>query len=203
MNHQKFIEGIGQTGFPLENQTVEKLLAARWSIISNKYYLDTDNPQPREIDILAYKVADVQGVEVVTTLIVSCKKSERNVWAFLTRKADLKNPNVDFNPLHIKTDYKPISFQLKLPDGRESYIAKALEHGVRDALAVPDYQVFALQQMLKGTAKDEKSEGKPNNDSDMFGSILSLMKPQFHEESLTNDRKRPKPRVYQFNLTSL
>jgi hypothetical protein len=124
-------------------------LAARWSIISNKYYLDTDNPQPREIDILAYKVADVQGVEVVTTLIVSCKKSERNVWAFLTRKADLKNPNVDFNPLHIKTDYKPISFQLNLPDGRESYIAKALEHGVRDALAVPDYQVFALQQMLK------------------------------------------------------
>jgi hypothetical protein len=203
MNHQKFIEGIKQTGYPLENQTVEKLVAARWSIISNKYYLDSDNPQPREIDILAYKVAEVQGVEVVTALIISCKKSERNVWAFLTRKADLKNPNIDFNPLHIRTDYKPVSIQLNRPEWRESYIAKALEDGVKEALAVPEYQVFALQQMLKGTAKDEKSEGKPNNDSDMFASILSLMKAQFHEESLTHERKRPKPRVYQFNLVSL
>lgn len=140
MDHKKFIDGIQQTGFPLENQTVEKLLAARWLIISNKYYLDSDNPQPREIDILAYKVADVQGVEVVTALIISCKKSDRNVWTFLTRKADLKNPNIDFNPLHVKTDFQPISYQLNQPGWRENYIAKAVEEGVTEALCVPDYQ---------------------------------------------------------------
>jgi hypothetical protein len=203
MNHAKFVDGIRQTGFPLENKTVETLIDAKWSIISNKYYMDSDKSLPREIDILAYRVGDVNGIEVVTALIISCKKSEKFVWSFLTRKAALNNPNIVYNPVHFLTDYSPLAYYLDKDDWRNSYCEKVAELGVSEVLKTPDYQVFALQEMVKGVGGDAKQEGKPNSDSAMFESIISLMKAQHHEESLRKSIKRPKPRIYQFNLISL
>lgn len=203
MNHAKFVDGIRQTGFPLENKTVETLIDAKWSIISNKYYMDSDKSLPREIDILAYRVGDVNGIEVVTALIISCKKSEKFVWSFLTRKAALNNPNVVSNPVHFLTDYSPLAYYLDKDDWRNSYCEKVARLGVAEVLKTPDYQVFALQEMVKGVGGDAKQEGKPNSDSAMFESIISLMKAQHHEESLRKSIKRPKPRIYQFNLISL
>jgi hypothetical protein len=84
-----FEEQILKTGFPLEDRIAEILKAAKWSVISNRYYVDDTEKAVREIDLVAYQITNVQHVDVYTTLIISCKKSESNAWALLARGINL------------------------------------------------------------------------------------------------------------------
>ncbi len=64
-----------------------------------------------------------------------------------------------------------------------------------DALALPQVEVFAFQEM-------DKTSGKPQNDKPIFAAVTSLMKAQAYELGALSSRKKT-PSVYQFNLLSV
>lgn len=52
----------------------------------------------REIDIIAYKADAINDIAYYTTLIISCKKSAEELWAFLTKDINREDPNIKLYP---------------------------------------------------------------------------------------------------------
>lgn len=185
---------IGKTGFPLEYRIGALLEENGWNVISGKYYLDDREELPREIDILAYKVSEVGGVSVYTSLIISCKKSELNAWALLSKKANVKNPNTDWWPMQIWTNQKPINYGTSDAESKRIYQEKCVSGGV-SVLRQPEHEIFAFQEM-------NLASGKPDNDKKIYQSVQSLIQAQAYELSTLPERRKS-PSVYQFNLLSV
>ncbi|MGJ0515141.1 MAG: hypothetical protein ACR65O_05240 [Methylomicrobium sp.] len=195
MTHHQFATNIEKTGFVLENRIAQQLKAGRWTVISNKYYVDDAEETVREIDLVAYQATRVQHFDVYTTLIISCKKSESNLWALLSRDIDLKDPNSDWYPLHVWSNDKALLYQHGMVGYSRRYHNEVCRLGVSDALKIPDVEVFAFQEM-------NKTSGAPQNDKNIFSAITSLMKAQSYETGALPQRKKS-PAVYQFNLLSI
>jgi hypothetical protein len=188
----KYEENIKKTGFPLEFCVSETLRKGKWSVINNKYYIDDQSSQVREIDIVAYKAKKIQDFYVFTTLIISCKKNEENLWALLSKNIDKKDPNTDWKPVHIRTEKPALKFMLSKDDWKNNYYNYVTERGVEKAICLPEFNIFAFQQM-------NIKNGNPQNDKPIFDSVTSLMKAQAYELS-----KREKHNcVYQYNLISI
>ncbi|MBB3001457.1 hypothetical protein FHX57_003814 [Paraburkholderia tropica] len=202
MNFEPFIEGIKATGFPFENFVAEKLRGHNWQIISNQYYVDDDENKPREIDILAYKASSFSNFDIRTVAIISCKKSESFHWAFLTRPANLKDPNSNWEPFHCYSDYKPLSHIFSRNSWESDYHKAAREKGVKDIFAIPENEVFALQEMANGDGGKQKIGGS-KGDGNIYASVLSTIKALLYEKSVRGLKKRDKPIIYQFNLVCL
>jgi len=192
---EKYATEIRKTGFVLESNVSEALRRAGWTVISNKYYEDDFEGGVREIDILAYKVAKVQQVNVYTTILISCKKSEPDIWALLARPIDLKNPNSDWWPLHAWSNDTSIAFRLEKAKIGRKYHEEIIALGVGEALQIPEHEVFAFQEM-------NRVSGAPHNDKNVFMAVTSLIKAQAYELSAMSGRKKD-PSVYQFNLISI
>lgn len=97
---------IDESGFPFENFASTKLRDHGWTIIPNRFYLDDIKGIEREIDILAYKyyLDKKEKICYYTGLIISCKKSIKNKWCFLTRDSNNNDINVNYFPFHFLTD---------------------------------------------------------------------------------------------------
>ena len=85
-------------GLSLEYEISTILKNHGWSTINNRYYVDDRSNVVREIDIVAYKSKSFGETLFYTALLISCKKSEHNNWAFLTKDYDFKDPNIKFYP---------------------------------------------------------------------------------------------------------
>jgi len=192
MDLSKLENQIAKTGFVLENEIAQDMKATGWTVISNRFYVDDDDATVREVDLIAYRVRKVQQFNVYTSLIISCKKSEANAWALLSRDIDLKDPNADWWPLQAWTNDKAIKYQLARPGSGKKYHDDLRDLGVVEALQLPTVDVFAFQEMAHST-------GAPQNDKPIFGSITSLMKAQSYETTALPLRRKD-PAVYQFNL---
>lgn len=190
-----FVEEIRKTGFVLENRIALKLKSAGWTVISNKYYVDDAEETVREIDLIAYRCATVQNFDVYTALIISCKKSEDNAWALLSREINLKDPNSDWRPLHAWSNNKALNYKLSEKNKANKYYERAANLGVKEVLQTPSVEVFAYQEM-------NKESKKPQNDKPIFNAVTSLMKAQEYELGVLPRRKKY-PCVYQFNLISV
>lgn len=195
MTYQHLSAQIAKTGFVLENRIAQLLKAAKWTVISNRYYVDDTEESIREIDLVAYQTTKVQHFDVYTTLIISCKKSEANLWALLAREINLKDPNSDWQPLHAWTNDKAVAHQLAGHDAAKRYHEDAIRLGVSSALQTPAVEVFAFQEM-------NKTSGAPQNDKSIFAAVTSLMKAQAYELGALPQRKKT-PAIYQFNLLSI
>lgn len=195
MNLDKFSRGISKTGFVLENRIANELKKHGWTVISNKYYEDDFEDKVREIDLIAYKAGSVQGFDVYTCLIISCKKSETNTWALLCRDLNLKDPNLDIRPFHSWSNLASIKFQLSRSNNAHEYYAHIAKLRAGNALADPKYEIFAFQEM-------DSKDGSPKNDKAIFDSITTLIKAQAYEMAVLPERKKA-PCVYQFNLISV
>jgi hypothetical protein len=195
MERDKFAKEILKTGFVLENRIAIELKRSGWTVISNKYYEDDLEGNVREIDLLAYKVSKMQHFDVYTTLLISCKKSESNVWALLARDINLKDPNSDWWPLHTWSNDKALLYELSQPGRARAYHNDVAALGVTEALSIPSVDVFAFQEM-------NRSSGAPQNDKNIFNALTSLMKAQSYELSALPRRKKLVS-VYQFNLLSI
>ena len=77
----------------------------------------------------------------------------------------------------------------------KTYHNDVIKLGVKEALSVPEYEVFAFQEM-------NRVSGAPHNDKNIFGAVTSLMKAQAYELGALAQRKK-EPSVYQFNLMSI
>ena len=130
MDLRKFEVEIRKTGFHLEQQVASLLRAAGWTVISNRYYVDDQEDAVREMDLVAYRVKNTPEFRVFTTLIISCKKSEKNVWALLARNRDREDPNADWWPVHVWSNDRAATFVSGQPAWREQYHLRARKLGV-------------------------------------------------------------------------
>jgi hypothetical protein len=196
MDIEKIQENICKSGFKLEYEIANILRDDGWSLITNKYYLDDHEESVREIDILAYKHRIVSKISVYTAVIISCKKSETNNWAFLARNIEKNDPNADWQPFKGYSNNTSTSYYLDKDDWNKNYYARMIETcpGIFEK---PEVDIFAFQEMSK-----EKSTCQ--NDKNIFNAITSLMKAQAYElNSLRANRVKDKPVFYQFNLISI
>jgi len=195
MELSNFEKQVCKTGFELEYRVARILKEEGWSLISNRCYLDDQEETVREIDLLAYKVRSVKDFYVCTALIISCKKSESNVWALLCREVDAKDPNSDWQPFKGWCNQKGVSYYMDGSEWSKKYYEKMVK-SCPSIFQVPNVDVFAFQEM-------NRVSGACQNDKNIFASITSLMKAQSYEISTLADRKKDKPYVYQFNLLSV
>jgi len=191
----KYIDGIKTTGFILENEIIQILKKENWIIINSKYYEDDIADAPREMDILGYKVVKEKDILFYTVLLISCKKSENNLWGLISRPGKTSDPNHNYWPNTIWSNYKPILYQKGQINFNENYYKFHEDQKTHNLMKLPDLEVFAFQEL-------NKTSGKPQNDRAIFSSIQSLMKAQSYEMGLLGDRKKEKC-VYQFNLISI
>jgi len=189
---QIYADNIKSTGFILENKVSDFLNESGWGVINNKYYIDDVQNVAREIDIIAYKASKVEDILVYTTLIISCKKNEENVWALLVKNIKENDPNIDYEPLKNWSNHPLINYQLNVNNKDR----KSLPEGeIYNELFNVSKNVFAFQEM-------NRKSGKANNDKNIFNSISSLMKAQSYELSSLSQRKKERC-VYFFHLVSL
>jgi len=206
-DNDAYISAIKKTGFILENKIAEILKNNSWSVISNKYYEDDHSNSVREVDLVAYKVQEIFNCSLYTVLIISCKKSEENIWALLARNLNASDPNSNWWPLHAWSNKPSIHYQISKSDIGKSYHSSINKIGVGDALKMPDYEVFAFQELSKAISQKSKNNNEqvisaPRNDTAIFNSITSLMKAQAYEIGSLPNRKKSHA-IYQFNLVTV
>ena len=194
MELEKYVKQIEKTGFVLEAKIAEMLRRHRWTVIHGRYYIDDVQDSVREIDLLAYKAKEIAGILYYTTLIVSCKKNEQNIWALLTKDRDNDDPNMNWDPLQVWSNNKVLSFMLSR-DWKQDYLEKLEEIGIYSELMNAEVNLFAFQEM-------NRSKGTPKNDKAIFSATTSLLKAQNYEIKALPERKQT-PALYQFNLVSV
>ncbi len=189
---QIYADNIKSTGFILESKVSDFLTQNGWGVINNKYYIDDVQNIAREIDVIAYKVTKTEDILVYTTLIVSCKKNEENIWALLVKDMKGNDPNIDYEPLKNWSNHPVIKYQLDVDNKDKKGLPKGILY---DKIFHVSKNVFAFQEM-------NRKSGKANNDKNIFNSITSLMKAQSYELRSLSSRKKERS-VYFFHLISL
>ncbi len=204
---QEIISAIQRSGFPLEHQVGNILREHGWQTISNRYYIDDIKGTEREIDIVAYKLFldKTEQIEYITTLIISCKKNEKNKWCFLTRNTDPTDANFNWSPLHYCTTDERLDYMTKRHKGVLIRQYKS-EKDVRDLYDFSE-NVFAYQKIRDAKDKSEKEKGMfvLNGNTDIYESIITTIKALNFEKSSRIKRyeKYRYKRYYTFHLLSV
>ncbi|WP_329857624.1 hypothetical protein [Stenotrophomonas muris] len=187
----KIVEALAKTGFVLEHEVVTALQRGGWLTINGSYYIDDVSEQARELDIIAYKIARHDDIDVLTCGLISCKKDASYTAAFLSRKRPRRDPNADWEPLHQVSRVEPMRAHLSSSDWKKRYFSSAKRRVKR--ILVADRDIFAFQMVCK--------EGKPHNDKPYYESVTGLLKALDHEINKRQDSKAPaRKRLYQFSL---
>ncbi len=205
---EKIVSAISQSGFPLEHYIGNVLREHGWRIITNRYYIDDLKNIEREIDILAYKTHtdEQEKVQYYTGLIISCKKSEKYTWCFLTRDSDAMDSNVDWTPLHFCTSDERLKYMTD--KHRDLLVNKYKQHSAIKHLYDFPESVFAYQQLL---IADNKKKGREVGDyyidgnEDIYNSIITSIKALDTEKRsrTENSNKKKYKRYYMFHLVSV
>ena len=194
---EKIEKGLLKTGFPLEFQVGRAFQRHGWSTINSKYYVDDVQGIGREIDVVAYKVAILQDVQVCTAILISCKRSDHDAWAFIAQDKNVKDPNTDWYPLHAWTNQKVLRYFLEETKWKPKYIDEARSHAFFKNVMYPGEDIFAFQLL-------NKDSGKSHGSSKIFDSVSSLMKAQGYEiDSRERAENLPSERIMNFNLLSV
>lgn len=198
-------EAISHTGFPLEHYICNVLKKHQWNIISNRYYIDDVKGTEREIDIIAYKVSDIiDDVQYITTLVISCKKSEENKWCFLTRDIDTADGNINWSPLHFCSTDKRFKFILETQNSQ--LVEKYMTHKALSHLYTFPNQVFAFQILQKSKKENDKKRGALciKENTDLYNSIITTIKAISSEKKSRFERyKNLSKRCYLFYALSI
>lgn len=189
----KVTQALAKTGFLLEHDVAHKFKAAGWSSINGRYYLDDVNDVVRELDMVAYKVIKTAEIDVVTAVLLSCKKDASSTWAFMSRERPAKDPNFDWNPVHHWTDIQPLRTYLGHVPWTVDYVNQLVP--TARSLFQPLRDIFAYQLVSE--------DGRPQNDTPIFASVSGLMKALDHEINALAGRVKGRSRIYQFNLATV
>lgn len=186
-------DALAKTGFILEHRVAQEFRKAGWSTIGGRYYADDVDGRARELDLVAYRTGKSKELEVVTAVLVSCKKDDETTWTFLTKEKPRHDPNFDWDPVHYWTDVQPLQTYLASDSWKAKYF-KAIGKLYDDFKATKD--IFAFQQVASHKVT-------PRNDKAIFDSIVSLMKALDHEVEAVPARAKGKKRLYIFSLLSV
>ena len=195
MDADKIIESINNTGFVLEYEVAHLFEENGWSVINNRYYLDDDNQKSREIDIIAYKVREIDETFYYTTLIISCKKSNDHIWTFLVKNLDEKDPNIEKYPITDWSNNPVISFMKEKQGFKNKVLAGIKDNENVEFTYEIAEQVFAFQQL-------NKDNYKTRNDKDIYNSIITSIKALEYERNALGSRV-DRDAVYNFNILSV
>lgn len=170
---------IERSGFPLEHYIGTILKKHGWQIITNRNYIDDIKGIEREIDILAYKVyTDTkENIKYITALIISCKKSDKHKWCFLTREIDEDDCNINWTPFHYCTSDERLKAMTE--SHLDNIIDRYKAHRAVKHLYSFDNMVFAYQQLVEPA--NEKERTKIGNlcavkNEDIYNSISTTIK---------------------------
>lgn len=195
MDHSKIIESIGNTGFVLEYKVSQLLEENGWSIINSRYYLDDDSKKSREIDIIAYKAQEINETTYYTTLIISCKKSNEQIWTFLVKDLENNDPNIEKYPITDWSNNPIINFMKEKEIFKEQLVMDIKKNSDIEFAYDVKEQVFGFQQM-------NKKNYKLQNDKDIYNSIITSIKALEYERNALNSRIN-RDAVYNFNILSV
>lgn len=209
---QDIKDAIESSGFSLEHFVDGILRKHDWQTITNRHYIDDVKGVEREIDIIAYKVEkdDVEKIEYITSLIISCKKSSASKWCFLTRDANHNDVNTDWTPYHYCTNDKVLSYMTK--NHREIIIDRYLDHRAIKHLYNFDKRVFAYQVLTENITKvKEKNRTKEERhwviakNEALHDSIITPIKALDMEKRsrIEHHNNRPYNRYYTFHILSI
>lgn len=159
LNKSALSEAINRTGFPTEYKVQELLESRGWQVISNRYYIDDQKKIEREIDLVATK----NGIK----LVISCKKSDTEFWAFMTSE----NPGVDV-PFEYKTDDRVVNYFWDFEQDTLRHIIERYPN--LSQLLTSTEQVRAFQQIVT-------KNYLPNNDKQIYDSIITTIKAAEYE----------------------
>lgn len=190
---EKIPEALSKTGFILENTVAEAFRQAKWGVINSRYYVDDVDGRARELDLIAYKVKSGKNVDVVTSILISCKKDSDHVWTIMSRARPTQDPNTDWEPVHFWTNNEILDSFISSTDWRHGYISQD-EYLEKQIFSMPR-QAFAFQLVTNNGEA-------PRNDKPIFESLTDLMKAQDHELSILPKRMK-KNRIYLFNLVTV
>jgi hypothetical protein len=173
--------------------------ARDWNVHHGKHYVDDVERSVREIDIIAYKEDEIEGIEVHTVCVVSCKTTQDRAWVMLARPGGPDDWMRERTVRHVWTTDDALKYMLERSSWEFAY-AKRLAKGNMAAWNEPDNVVFAFQEM-------DKHDGSAKNDKNIFASIISLLKAQAYEiaarSSASVDDLYGAPKLYQYNLISV
>lgn len=192
---EKIPGALEKTGFLLEHFASEEFQRAGWSVIGNRYYVDDVDGTARELDLVAYRIDKSEELDVVTGVLVSCKKDDKYTWAFMSKRKPPRDSNVEWEPVHYWTDVEPLaSFLGSSSKWRKEYFSA--NKMVYNSLFKNTRNVFATQLV--------SSDGtSPNNDRPIFSSISGLFKALDHELAAIPTRQSGKKRLYVFTLLTI
>lgn len=194
---ERITKAVSKSGFPLEHEIVTILQSHHWQTITNRYYIDDIKGVEREIDIVAYKIMrdDVEAIEYVTSLIISCKKSDKNTWCFLTTESDYNDVNINWSPYHFCTHDDALKYM------SQTNVQQLLSAYKNDYNIAPLFETkhkVAAYQIL-----GEKSSFEGN--TAIHDSIITSIK-ALNDEKLSRiaqHEKDPYKRYYSFHLLSV
>jgi len=194
---------LSGTGFSLEHTVTEAFRSAGWGVISNRYYVDDTEQKARELDLIAYRVSNVNEVEMVTTVLVSCKKDTQNVWAFLSRQKPSADANHDWQPVHSWTNVEPLNTYLGSTDWKTKYVSA--DKRIREFAFDIQRDVFAFQQIrpsspTKTASVPPTKAATPQNDTAIFNAVSGLLKALDFEMNALKERAANRKRLYVFFL---
>ena len=177
---------IERSGFPLEHYIGLVLKQHGWQIITNRNYIDDIKGVEREIDILAYKIYSDkdENIDYVTTLIISCKKSDKYKWCFLTRDVS-DECNINFTPFHYCTSDERLSYMTD--NHLDLIIDRYKKHRtVKCLYTFNNKVVFAYQELTEASTPNERTQ-KGNiftvKNEDIYNSISTTIK------AISNEKK--------------
>lgn len=195
MDEKKLIEGINKTGFPLEYKVSKILEAHNWSIITSRYYVDDISAGEREIDIVAYKSMKIDNVIYFTTLIISCKKNQEEYFVFFTKEINKNDPNLQLYPQHFFTNDEQLKFMCEKININKEFSNDIENNTDLSKIYEQEEQILSFQQF-------DKQKYKPQNDKNIYDSIITSIKACEYEKKSLALRKNTKV-FYYFNLLSI
>lgn len=189
-------KAIEESGFPFENHVCMTLKSHGWIIIPNRYYIDDLKGIEREIDVLAYKYKHdhVENICYYTALIISCKKSSKCSWTFLTRYQDENDKNINYFPFNYLTD-----------DDRLKYMTDA-NLSLFEKLYKADNKIKGFFEFPKAIISYQEFDGKHfSENKKIYDSLTTVIKALESEKSILKERKKDVGYhyYYSFHLLSL
>jgi hypothetical protein len=191
---EQFVQKIACSGYPLEHWASSLLRREGWSVTTNRYYVDSDDKKPREMDIVAFKETYLERFKVRTILLVSCKKSENSVWGFLRRPFPVERNQINLFPVMVTSKVPSVNYSLRDWKWRADFCHFMAEGGLLEWFGIPRHDVFAHQQL-------PLSDKGKIHDADMHSATMQLIKAQAYE--IAGHHTGNSREVTQFNLVSL
>lgn len=83
---QKIKEWIGSQGYPVEMLVAKSFREAGFTATQSEYFIDPESGDTREIDVIAYKQANIGEILVRVSLCIECKVSNKHPWIMFASK---------------------------------------------------------------------------------------------------------------------